>query len=66
MHGIELVPCSLHPQTWLLDGYSWLSTSLCLELTKTQVAWYACEGFFFFFLTRSLEVGRVTFNLEVK
>jgi hypothetical protein len=29
------------------DGYSWLSTWLHLELTKTQMTGHTCEGLFF-------------------
>lgn len=33
-----------------LDGYSWLSTGLHLELTKIQIAGHTCEVFFFFLI----------------
>lgn len=42
------------------DGYSWLSTWLRLEWTKTQVTGHTCE---WFFLLNYLEVGRLALNL---
>jgi hypothetical protein len=45
--------------TWS-DGYCWFSTWLHLGLTNIQTAGYFCE---IFFLTKSFEVGRSTFNL---
>jgi hypothetical protein len=44
------------------DGYSWLSTWLHLELTKTQVFGHTCERLFFFI--KFFEVKRTTFNLD--
>jgi hypothetical protein len=45
------------------DSYSWLSTCLHLELTKTQVFRHNCWDFFF--IIKSFEVGRPTFNLDL-
>lgn len=43
---------------------SWLSIWLHLELTKPQAVEYTCEGFFFL-STKSLQVGRPTFNANL-
>lgn len=42
------------------DGYSWLSTWLLLEWTKTQVAGHTCA---WLFLIELLEVGNLALNL---
>ena len=45
-------------------GYSWLTTWLYQELTKTQVVGHTYEGFFFS-LSKSFEVGRPNFNPDL-
>lgn len=53
-----------YEQKELMDSfgrYSWLSTGLYLEWTKTQKAGHSCDEFF---LVTSFEAGRPTFNLE--
>ena len=49
------------PIVAVIAGYSWLSTWLHLEWTKTQMAGHTCEGTFL----KSFEVIRPTSNLGI-